>query len=160
MSYAKLGMAALAGAAAYGLGRRALPYSDMVSGNFATFDDFKKEVRRTRLRNKNNWWSARATVEGREVEIRAFGHSLASGRYTVDGLRWTPGYGDESVRHFNESLAKPFARGRRARREFFDYDPLSKRVEWYGDGEPFSIPAPREVINHHRSAATYEERKG
>jgi len=82
-----------------------------VRGDFATFDDFSKEVRRVRLRNKNKWWGANATVAGRHVTLKAFGNGMASGRYRVDGVDWTPGYGDESVKEFNWALAEPFKSG-------------------------------------------------
>ena len=73
-----------------------------------TFNDFSKEVRRIRLQNKGKWWGTSATVSGRHVTIRAFGHVIATGQYQVDAVDWTPGYGDESIRHFNQSLAAPF----------------------------------------------------
>jgi len=85
--------------------------SDILQGDFATFDDFSKEVRRVRLRNKNKWWGANATVAGRHVTLKAFGNGMASGRYRVDGVDWTPGYGDESVKEFNWALAEPFKSG-------------------------------------------------
>ena len=80
----------------------------ILKGDFRTFDDFKKEVSRFRLRNKNKWWGAQATVEGRSVLIKAFGADMASGKYQVDGLSHKPGYGNESVKHFDQSLERPF----------------------------------------------------
>ena len=80
----------------------------ILKGDFRTFDDFKKEVRKFRLRNKNKWWGAQATVEGRSVLIKAFGADMASGKYQVDGLSHKPGYGNESVKHFDQSLEMPF----------------------------------------------------
>ena len=67
-------------------GKRRRNAFEHIKGSYSTFAAFKKEVRRVRLAHKQKWWGADATVAGREVRIKAFGHDLASGRYRVDGV--------------------------------------------------------------------------
>jgi hypothetical protein len=106
---AKKGLIDFDGARVTPKGDRKNP-SDSVSGTFPTFAEFAKAVKRVRLQNKNSWWSADAEVAGRPVRLRAYGNSIAAGHYRIGMMNYTPGYGDESVKHFNTSLAAPFKR--------------------------------------------------
>lgn len=74
-----------------------------------TLKEFKKAIRKIRLANKNSWWFFSALVAGKAVSIKAFGPSLGSGHYRIDGRDWTPGYGDESIKYFNASITLPFS---------------------------------------------------
>ncbi len=76
--------------------------------NTLSADDFVKQVNKHRLSNKNRWYQVCATVDGKQVKIKAFGTWLQI--FLVGDFSYSNSM-DETPTQFKRSLIAPFNRG-------------------------------------------------
>jgi hypothetical protein len=71
--------------------------------------EFVTEINKLRLSNKQKWYLWGGVVDGKKVEIKAFGANIQI--FRIDGVNHG-GSMDASVKKFKEALAQPFTIGR------------------------------------------------